>query len=219
MTHIYYSYIHERDHAFLMNEALPMFPKHYRDKVKSFRHWKDAQLSLLGNLLLKYGLEQRDEIWDATTIFLKSNNKPSLGNSALEYNISHSGDIAVCAISDYCEIGVDIEKLRNVAIIDFKAQMTPYEWGSVCDSNNPVHAFFSYWTQKEAVLKAHGSGMSTPLKSFENKNLETYVNDTAFFLSEIIVDSDYCCHLAFQGKSDPHMSKPLLVSRTDLFPY
>ena len=216
MTRIYYTYINKAGHDQLLNDSLSDFPKAYRDKIHSFRRWQDTQLSLLGRLLLKYGLEQMGETFDPNKLLFNDSFKPFLESSTFEFNISHSGHLVICAISDYCEIGVDIENLRKIEISDFKPQMTQNEWSTIIDSEDTLVSFFEYWTQKEAVLKAHGSGMSTPLKSFENKNFRTRVNNSDFFLKEIKLDQDYKCYLAFNGKPDPKIVGPLCVNRFDL---
>ncbi len=216
MTQIYYTYIHKDNHSRLLKQSLPDLPKAYQEKIRSYRRWQDAQLSLLGRLLLKYGIKQINENIDPNKLRFNGTLKPYFESSTLEFNISHSGNLVVCAISDHCEIGIDVENIRPIEISDFKSQMTQKEWLSIMDSIDPTASFFQYWTQKEAVLKAHGSGMSTPLKSFENINCQTRVNDTNFFLREIKLDQEYTCHLAFNEKMDFELLGPFFVDSSDL---
>ncbi len=211
MTGIYCTYISQEKHTQLLKDVLPESTKEFQDKIRSFRRWQDAQSSLVGRLLLKCGSKQFGAQVDPNELRFNASQKPYFKHSPLAFNISHSGNLVVCAISDYCEIGLDIEHLRPIEISDFKPQMTSNEWSDVVDSKNTIKSFFDYWTQKEAVLKAHGSGMSTPLKSFENRNYKTHVNGADFFLKEINLDKDYVCHLAFNGRADPEILGPMLV--------
>jgi 4'-phosphopantetheinyl transferase len=96
--------------------------------------------------------------------------KPGLRNSRLEFNLSHSVDTAVIAVTMDNRIGVDIEFLRNIS-----DQATLTE--SVCsvaeqhqinaDPARCLQAFLTCWTRKEACLKALGDGLSMAPSSIE----------------------------------------------------
>ena len=73
------------------------------------------------------------------------------------------------------DIGIDIEKIEPIKISDFKSQMTNNEWESVNNSKDTERSFFCYWSQKEAVIKTHGKGLTIPLKSFEVQNNKTTI--------------------------------------------
>jgi 4'-phosphopantetheinyl transferase len=99
------------------------------------------------------------------------NGKPRLEPlRRIQFNISHSDDIALFGFTTGCEIGVDVEKLRPVD--DFvqiaRRFFSPDETNEVM-STGPEDlrpAFFRCWTRKEAYLKAVGAGLQTPLDSF-----------------------------------------------------
>jgi len=217
MTTIYYASINEERHALLLKDALPGFPVKYQEKITKFIRWQDAQLSLLGRLLLEYGLKIIDKQRDVNKINFNASAKPYFAFDGLYFNISHSGNITICAISDQCEIGIDIELVKEIQIDHYKEQMTQNEWTSISNSEDTNLAFFDYWTQKEAVLKAHGSGMNIPLKSFEIKKNSTRITNEDFYLKEIPLNADYRCHLAFKGQIDPDISGPLRIDGIELF--
>jgi 4'-phosphopantetheinyl transferase len=199
-----------------MNEFSIDFPENYRNKIKAFRRWQDAQLSLLGRYLLKYGLKSIQKEFYPNNLKFNSNSKPYLDAENLEFNISHSGNIVVCAISDRYEIGIDIEILKDIDIMDFRGQMTQNEWNKVIYSNNISSSFFNYWTQKEAVLKAHGSGIIDVLKSFEIIDNGTKLNKSYFFIKEIFIDYGYKCHMAFKEKMDSNIFEPKYINSLEL---
>lgn len=101
--------------------------------------------------------------------------KPALAepynSSGLHFNLSHSGDIALLAVTRNREIGVDVEQIRaDFASEDIAARFfAPEECAKL--KTLPLHqrpdAFFSCWTRKEAYIKARGKGLSIPLDSFE----------------------------------------------------
>ena len=208
MTHIVYSYILQKNHNRLLQEFLENFPSDFQEKILKYKNWEDAQLSLLGRLLLKYGLRKINKAYLDKELHYSKYNKPYLLNSEVRFNISHSGDIVVCAITDSNDIGIDIEKIYEINVNDFKSQLTAAEWKQLKSSDNTKNTFFKYWTKKEAVIKANGMGLSLPLNSFDIVNNHTSLNEENFFIKEIELDLDYKCHLAFKNKFDPIISVP-----------
>ena len=208
MTRIYYSYINRENHDQLLKDFLPNYPKDFQDKILRYRRWQDAQLSILGRILLRIGLKEMNREGVEKNISYTAYNKPYLKNESIKFNISHSENIVVCAISDVFEIGVDIELLRNIQVDDFKSQMTLNEWERIILSDNITTSFFDYWTQKEAIIKADGIGLLISLKSFEIINNNAVVNGDSFFTKEIDLDNKYKCHLAFKNKIDPIIERP-----------
>ncbi len=101
--------------------------------------------------------------------------KPSLGpacaGSDLQFNISHSGGIALFAFTRQRKIGVDVEKVRR----DFEVEALAHRYFSACEqtqlaalsADERVDAFFRCWTRKEAYIKATGDGLSLPLSQFD----------------------------------------------------
>ncbi len=97
--------------------------------------------------------------------------KPFLATGDLAFNLSHTGDHALVAVSRHGDLGVDLEKIRESAPIEDLALrcFSPEEleqWQR-CPSELRVTSFFHLWAQKEAFLKAHGGGMTIPLKDFD----------------------------------------------------
>jgi len=98
--------------------------------------------------------------------------KPRLmGGKPVHFNLSHSGERAVLAVSDDVEVGIDLEQIRAIEHVDLarryfhRNEVAAIE--RLRDTQEQHHAFFRIWTLKEAVVKALGTGLSTPLDSFE----------------------------------------------------
>ncbi|MGV3772895.1 MAG: 4'-phosphopantetheinyl transferase family protein [Verrucomicrobiales bacterium] len=95
--------------------------------------------------------------------------KPMI-ESALSFNLAHSGQMAVYAFSFEGALGIDVERVHaipemsGVAKIFFSPQEYD-EWKSLPASEQEV-AFFNCWTRKEAFVKAVGVGISELLKEF-----------------------------------------------------
>jgi 4'-phosphopantetheinyl transferase len=90
--------------------------------------------------------------------------KPRLAGPGPEFNLSHSGDLAVIAVSDRGPVGVDLERLRPRRRVDLMARriLAPpererFERTAVADR---AELLLRCWTAKEAVAKALGDGLA-----------------------------------------------------------
>jgi 4'-phosphopantetheinyl transferase len=98
--------------------------------------------------------------------------KPALrGMSSLRFNVSHSGDLALFAFTLDCELGVDVERLRELDDLEsiasrFFCAAEASELLSLSPGDRRT-AFFRCWTRKEAYVKAVGDGLSIPLDRFQ----------------------------------------------------
>jgi 4'-phosphopantetheinyl transferase len=98
--------------------------------------------------------------------------KPALpGEDLLRFNMSHSHGIALYALTEGRDVGVDVEYVRADFTSDDIARrfFSPFEVKSLCGlpTEERVASFFRCWTRKEAYIKALGSGLSHPLDQFD----------------------------------------------------
>ena len=96
--------------------------------------------------------------------------KPAIEQGDLQFNLSHSGDRAIYGISAHLPIGIDLEYIHDLPAADLVNRFfSPGE--QAIFHRLPVElqqaGFFQAWTQKEAYLKAGGTGLSTPLDQIE----------------------------------------------------
>ena len=96
--------------------------------------------------------------------------KPYLPGMPLHFNVSHSGDLGLIAVSRTHELGIDLEHHRphlNPADI-FPRTFAPEEvcYLETLTGQAQKDAFYRLWVRKEAVIKALGRGLSQSLKSF-----------------------------------------------------
>ena len=93
--------------------------------------------------------------------------EPSLG---LQFNLSNTEGMVVCAIARDVPLGVDIEDTSRlddpIAIAD--RFFSHRELGELraAPAAEQRGRFFAYWTLKEAYIKARGLGLSVPLDQF-----------------------------------------------------
>ncbi|WP_343796375.1 4'-phosphopantetheinyl transferase family protein [Gaetbulibacter jejuensis] len=194
-------------HSKLLEKYLNKFSPVYQNKVLRFLRWEDAQLSLLGRILLIQGMNDIGKKFNDYQLHYTKYHKPFFIESDLKFNISHSGNMAVCAISDEFEIGIDVELMNEIVVKSFKTHMTSYEWKKINDEEDEICAFYKYWTNKEAVVKAYGKGLSLPLKSFEIINGKVSIKNSSFLVEEIVLHKDYKCSLALMSNKYQDINK------------
>ena len=143
-------------------EALPWETR--REKILRYRMEKDRCLSLGAGLLAAYALRQAGAS-DLTTVLLE-NGKPVLrAHPEIHFNLSHSGSLAVCAVSD-CPVGVDVETIRVCRQRVAERCFQPKELAWLDSAPDRDLAFVRLWTRKESFLKRTGEGLSVSLRSF-----------------------------------------------------
>jgi len=92
--------------------------------------------------------------------------RPELGGALAHLGTgwSHSGDVLLVALGEGVRLGVDLELLRPRArMLEIAARFFhPDEsaWLHGLDEPERTHWFFRLWCAKEAILKAHGQGIS-----------------------------------------------------------
>lgn len=97
--------------------------------------------------------------------------KPHLRDGGLGFNLSHSGDLALIAITELAAVGVDIERERPLSDLQQLAAryFSPAEQEALrqLPADLQTEAFFHGWSRKEAFIKAIGLGLSFPLERFD----------------------------------------------------
>ncbi|MEO1591916.1 MAG: 4'-phosphopantetheinyl transferase superfamily protein [Cyanobacteria bacterium J06632_22] len=89
--------------------------------------------------------------------------------TGLSFNLSHSGDVALCALTRHRRVGIDVEQYREITHFDSLARrcLTAAEIPTLeqlpMAQRQPI--FLQYWTAKEAYLKAIGCGLTQSLTS------------------------------------------------------
>ena len=83
----------------------------------------------------------------------------------VRFNISHSGDLVICAVSDF-EIGIDIqEKSRMNTDRIAKKIMSSAEHKKYLESSERQDFFYRVWVMKESYVKWTGDGITRELHS------------------------------------------------------
>lgn len=166
-VHVWYASL-EQDPA----PFAPLLSADERERAGRFRFEPDRRKftvarGVLRILLGRYlGLEPASLAFSYTEL-----RKPWLpAHADWKFNISHSGEAALYALTLHHQIGVDIEQIRPIDDAQQLARrfFAPEE----CDElqaappEKQLEVFFSGWTRKEAWIKARGDGLHYPLDGF-----------------------------------------------------
>ena len=98
--------------------------------------------------------------------------KPRLATTDIEFNLSHSGDLALVAVTRGGPVGVDVEQwdpgIDHVALAEqFFSPVERSSLRSLGGDYAVLAGFFAAWTRKEAYLKATGHGVARGLHHFD----------------------------------------------------
>jgi 4'-phosphopantetheinyl transferase len=189
-----------------------------------FEHHRNSFVIARG--VLRFLLGQYLNVSPASILFkYGSEGKPALARPAgIEFNVSHSGGLAVFAFTAGREVGVDVERIRSLpdmqSIADrFFCSEEAVELMSLA-AGQREHGFYLCWTRKEAYIKAIGDGLSAPLGSFrvtlrpsQPARFVHIANDTsvskAWSLHDLRFASDYAAALAYRDTERPIVVMPM----------
>ena len=162
-------------------------------KANRFRFPEDRRRFIVARGTLRHLLgRQFDQRPEAVTFCYGTYGKPSVGfiNEAqkmtsasfasrslassqcdFHFNLSHSGEMAVCALGYDRKVGIDIEQIKPIKRLDslMKRTLVSNEQTQVeakCESAQS-RAFLQRWTCKEAYLKAIGLGLTQSMQTIE----------------------------------------------------
>ena len=156
-----------RDESLAEDERLKMERFHFAADRLRFGFGRVLLRRLLGGYLQR----PPEEIQFRYTEFGKPYLSFEPGQTKLEFNISHSGDIILFAFAQGVPVGVDVERIKPLPELEQIARrfFSPGEQKDLEMLTGPekVTAFYRCWTRKESIIKACGEGLSMPLGKFQ----------------------------------------------------
>lgn len=161
-------------------------------RMSSYQRFVLARGNLRKILSLYLGKPPQDIVFEYT-----AKGKPFLSGKEVYFNVSHSHDLAVYAVSKHQVVGVDIEYIPSVRDVLGVAKRffcpREYEWILGLPPASQQRAFLQLWTAKEAYLKATGEGIAGGLSQVEvccDALGMSYVGMSGWILSPLVL-GDY----------------------------
>lgn len=213
-TKLYIAKITDLKNKEAYNKAYASVDIERKKKVDSMKFQQGKLQSLAAGVLLVHALQ--DVGLDITDAQFECNEfgKPYIKNSDIFFNLSHSGDYAICAVSN-SEIGCDIEKIVRTEDKIAKKFFCQEEYLYIASQPNEQarkEEFYRYWTLKESFIKAIGLGLKLHLNSFQivlgNKiSIKQSVNDKDYSFYEYNGLEGYKCSVCAQNLCSVNIRK------------
>jgi 4'-phosphopantetheinyl transferase len=150
---------------------------------------------------------------DAATIAFRygEHGKPELDD--VHFNVSHSDNLAVIAVSRDEPVGIDVERIAPkhdlLALARTAFSRAECEALSAMHAEEQTAAFFRTWARKEAYLKLLGTGFALPSDSF---TVPVTAEPSSIFGDCILRDLDVHPHFACAVATSAGMPAPRLMN-------
>ena len=177
------------------------------ERAARFHFERDHNRFIAGRGLLREILGSYLEIHPSQLDFQYSpRGKPMLKAASalppLHFNVGHSEDLILIALTTSCPVGIDLERVRPIPELENIARQY-FSTREATDlmalpKDRQLRAFYQLWTRKEACLKATGEGLSSSMREIEATASWTLVElaPAANFVAAIaapIVDPSVSC--------------------------
>ena len=161
---------------------------------------------LASALLKSYGVTQEQ----FRSMTLSNLGKPYIPNHPVSFNISHSGDLIVCAATRNSRIGVDIEHFHPINWKEYEDCFSSTEWRQISLSANPERLVLEYWTKKESLLKADGRGLQIALSNvvIEEDHGTIKKEEKKWYFKQIQIEG-YACHVCKESPIANIVTEPM----------
>lgn len=182
--------------AHLFDYYLRQMPLPIRERLNRQRiRQQKANASLLGHVLLAEALKCNHMPVGIHDLLYSVEGRPYL-NPQIDFNISHSEEYVVCALSTQHRLGIDIEYIKPVELENKSWCFNPQEWQQIQLAPEPIRQFYGFWTQKEAAVKADGRGLSFALSDVTIHGQQVQVAGNFWNVQQISLASDYIVSMA-----------------------
>ena len=176
-----------------VQRLLLLVPEEQRVEALKFKHTFGQFATLKSYLMLEELLSSQGIISAGTPLRFEANThgKPHLVDFPhVHFNISHCPKAIAVAVDDM-PIGVDVERYVTPSDSLLTYCMNDDEVRQVRESPLPERTFASFWTQKEALFKQRGTGITHELREVlahphPDVELDTNVYDTQQFAFTIV---------------------------------
>lgn len=148
-----------------------------KDRADAQKFWEARTATVIGELLLRYGLVEWTGDCDFELTYGKWGKPYFSRPKHLYFNISHCNEACVCVLSAV-EIGIDIEVVRKVSPPVISRVCNVKEAELIRKSDNPEEEFIKRWVMKESYAKLLGVGLSRDFRT-----IDTIEHEDSFMVS------------------------------------
>jgi len=184
-------------------------PSNKQQKINKLHQQNDQVLSLAGLQLLKKGISELLQLtFSLQQLQFPAQEKPFISGELgenIDFNISHSGNIVCCVVSDSLKVGIDVELHRQISEATLKKFLDDYSDILNNDKQKELTEFFNIWTKSEAIIKAANYGSIFNMKELKLGEDGGFYQNHFWHTSPINIstddpDKEYTCHIACSEK-------------------
>ena len=220
---LYYKVTQERISSAQLSEQIADWvkelPKIKQQQVIRLRQQSDQLLSLAGLQLLKIGIsELSNKLFTLEQLRFPEKAKPFFEGN-IDFNISHSGDIVCCVISDSAKVGIDLELHRDVTPATVNKFLVKSTESLNNDTNkNMKPQFFDIWTKNEAIIKAANHGSIYNMHDIKHEKDGGHYQNHFWYTYPVDIipagdNNEYTCHIACSEQINSNVIKQLTAKQ------
>jgi 4'-phosphopantetheinyl transferase len=154
--------------------------------------------------------------------------KPHFANcfqDIINFSISHTEGMVVCAIHKSKRIGVDVEFCKSLSDLEQLSEQvlskSELKIFSKLDYKLKIEKFYEHWVLKEALAKGLGFGLKLPFHKINITDLKGQNADCSYKLEDNLINSKWCGRLLSFGEyklgvaieSDSWIEENLVISK------
>lgn len=176
--------------------AVEELPSVKREQILRLRPPLSRFISALGWQLVKFAFRRSAyPDFELSQLRFEEQKKPRWPGKA-DFNLSHSGSLLACALTDNGLVGIDVEQVRMFKddARMFEHILSPQE--TLPPEPGRHELFFQYWTRKEAVIKAEGSSGVWNMAEARLQESHAYYKNTAWHLYPLELVAGYASCIA-----------------------
>ena len=172
--HIWLSYLNV--HQARLKHLYPLLSDEEKERSERFKFYKHRKLFIASHGFLHATLARYIPLPENGILFSHNEyGKPSIiskqNQEGIQFNLSHSNNLAILAICKHNQLGIDIEFTERKTDWQgiFRRFYTQNEQKELLKlpEETQKNAFFKIWTRKEAHMKVTGQGLHLPPDKFE----------------------------------------------------
>ncbi len=221
MNHPVYLYIQQPDSIALSVSDTQCLNAAEQARAQAFRFADDRRLYTAAHVFLRQTLSLHSPLPPSDWQFTHNAwGKPFIANpdyAGLHFNLSHTKGLLAVVISPNYPVGVDVEGVRPMHDLPALCAtvLVKQEAEHVLSAATEAlqqERFFTYWSLKEAYIKAQGQGLSIPLQQFSFRQIhyewrlqhevphQGAATDWQFMT--LLLDNTHCIGLAVRATRD-----------------
>jgi 4'-phosphopantetheinyl transferase len=211
-VHVFWSPIAPSYDAELEATCLELLGPAEVEQHARFLRDSDRNAYLIAHALMRLCLSKHSSVAPHTWVFsVDKYGRPEIAaprmDPPLHFNISHTKGLVACAVTHIMEVGVDVEFHKTISdMLGLAESVFSVTETRALRSLPPAKRrdrFFTYWTLKEAYIKARGMGLSLPLDKFSFQ-VSDEGGPVSIAIEPEIADSPQGWHFRQMKPSDQH---------------